>query len=541
MTSDIGGTKAADASLQRRIAAIPESVLATLQRGVEKESLRVDADGKLSTRPHPDALGSALTHPRITTDFCEAQVEMVTGVHASVDAMRGELTRIHQFVLRGIGDEALWPASMPCWLPADDEIPIGQYGSSNIARSKTIYRMGLSNRYGRRMQTISGVHYNFSLPDGFWPAMIEAEAPGANTGDFRSSLSFSLIRNFRRYSWLLLYLFGASPAVCSSFVADRPHLLSPVGKGTMHLPWGTSLRMGPLGYQSDAQRSIIVTFNSLDEYIDALRDALHKRYPAYEAIGLRDGDDYRQLSTSLLQIENEFYGTIRPKRRIRPGERALKALLERGVEYVEARCLDLDPFDPIGVSAQTSRFMDMFLLWCALADSPTDSPYSLLLNSRNQHDVAERGRMTGLRLARNGSLVPLRDWSGEILDQLEPIAAALDRAARRSGSDSASHGTGTDAFAATLASARDMVAHPDATPSARVLQEMADRHGHSYSAFMLSQAHAHRETILALPWSDKEDRLQRLLATESIASREKLERTDEMPFETYRQRYLAQV
>ncbi|MGE0310561.1 MAG: glutamate--cysteine ligase [Lautropia sp.] len=536
MTLSITGTDTPDASLVRRLAAVPESALAGLMRGVEKESLRVDADGKLSALPHPPGLGSPLTHPRITTDFCEAQVEMVTGVHPSVDGMLGELTQIHQFVHRNIGNEALWAGSMPCWLPADDEIPIGQYGTSNIARSKTIYRVGLANRYGRRMQTISGVHYNFSLPDAFWPALMSLEGAKESLQAYRSRRSFSLIRNFRRYSWLLLYLFGASPAVCTCFVADRPHLLTPMGKSTMHLPYGTSLRMGPLGYQSDAQRSITVTFNGIDEYIEALRNAIHKRYPAYEAIGLRDGDDYRQLSTSLLQIENEFYGTIRPKRRIRPGERALKALAERGVEYVEARCLDLDPFEPIGLSARTSRFMDMFLLWCALVDSPTDTPYSLLLNARNQHDVAERGRMPGLRLARNGSLVTLRDWGTEILDSLEPIAAALDDACPQAPGARAS-----SAFASTLASAREMIAQPDATPSARVLREMAEHHGHSYPAFILSQSLAHREALLALPWTEENARFHALLASESVAAREKLERDDEVPFETYRRHYLAQV
>ena len=177
------------------------------------------------------------------------------------------------------------------------------------------------------MQTISGIHYNFSLPE-----------PLSNDA------YFALIRNFRRHSWLLLYLFGASPAVCASFVADRAHELERLSEDTFYLPYATSLRMGRLGYQSEAQSSLAVSYNSLESYAASLQDALTKPYPAYEAIGIRDGDDYRQLATSLLQIENEFYGTIRPKRVIRPGERPLHALRERGVEYVEVRLMDLDPF-----------------------------------------------------------------------------------------------------------------------------------------------------------------------------------------------------
>ena len=308
-----------------RLRALPQEVLANLRRGIEKESLRVRPDGSLATTPHPAPLGSALTHPCVTTDFSESQLELITRVHGSIDACRKELTEIHQAVYRAIGDELLWCSSMPCRLPADDAIPLGQYGSSNVGRAKTVYRTGLSHRYGRRMQTISGIHYNFSLP-----------------GDLSNDTYLGLIRNFQRHSWLLLYLFGASPAVCPCFVEGRAHELERLSEDTLYRPYATSLRMGRLGYQSDAQASLSVSYNSLESYGASLEDALTRPYPAYEAIGVRDGDDYRQLSTSLLQIENEFYGSIRPKRPIRSGERPLHALRERGIEYVEVRLMDLD-------------------------------------------------------------------------------------------------------------------------------------------------------------------------------------------------------
>ena len=187
--------------------------------------------------------------------------------------------------------------------------------------------MGLGHRYGRRMQTISGIHYNWSLP-------------GLGNDEY-----FALIRNFRRHSFVLLVLFGASPAVCPSFVAGREHGLQPLSPHTLHLPHATSLRMGRLGYQSDAQASLSVSYNNLESYAASLHEALTKPYPPYKAIGIRNpGGEYNQLATSLLQIENEFYGTIRPKRTIERGERPLHALRERGVEYVEVRCMDLDPF-----------------------------------------------------------------------------------------------------------------------------------------------------------------------------------------------------
>src|SRR5438093_4334094 len=258
------------AHCQERLNALPREVLQGLRRGIEKESLRVRPDGTLATTPHPMRLGSALKHPHITTDFSESQLELITGVHTGAEACLKELTEIHQVVYRAIGDELLWCASMPCRLPADDAIPIGRYGSSNVGRAKTVYRTGLSHRYGRRMQTISGIHYNFSLPDA------------RSNDDY-----FALIRNFRRHSWLLLYLFGASPAVCSSFVAGREHELERLSDDTLYLPYATSLRMGRLGYQSDAQASLAVSYNDLGSYAASLEEALTKPYPAYEAFGIR--------------------------------------------------------------------------------------------------------------------------------------------------------------------------------------------------------------------------------------------------------------
>ena len=225
-------------------------------------------DGSLALTPHPARLGSALTHPNITTDFSESQLELITGVHPDADACLQELTEIHQVVIRAIGDELLWASSMPCNLPADEAIPIGRYGTSNVGRAKTVYRTGLSYRYGRRMQTISGIHYNFSLP-------------GIGSDGY-----FALIRNFRRLSWLPLYLFGASPAVCTSFVEGRAHELKELSPGTLYLPHATSLRMGRLGYQSDAQASLIVSYNNLKSYAASLHEALTRPYPPYEKIGI---------------------------------------------------------------------------------------------------------------------------------------------------------------------------------------------------------------------------------------------------------------
>jgi len=486
------------------------STLKGLRRGIEKESLRVRPDGALAASPHPPRLGSALTHPRVTTDFSEAQLELITGVHDSAAACLAELTAIHQAVYRAIGDELLWCASMPCSLPADDEIPIGRYGTSNIGRAKSIYRMGLSHRYGRRMQTISGIHYNFSVP-----------------GDLSTEAYFALIRNFQRYSWLLLYLFGASPAVCESFVAGRPHELQRLSDDTFYLPYATSLRMGRLGYQSDAQSSLAVSYNNLESYATSLQEALTKPYPTYETLGIRDGDDYRQLSTSLLQMENEFYGTIRPKRVINPGERPLHALRDRGVEYVEVRLMDLDPFRAVGITADTMRFLDTFLLHCLLLESPPDNPEEVAAIVRNKQRVAARGREPGLPLLRRSGEIPLREWAAEILAECAPIAGAQDAA------------IGGRAHRDALASAVAALDDPSTTPSARVLASMARDHGNSHVRFVLAQSRKHRDAILELPLAPEAIHHFAQLAEESLAEQKRIEAADTLPFESWRQLYLA--
>ena len=480
-----------------------------IRRGIEKESLRVRPDGSLAQTLHPAALGAALTHPHITTDFSESQLELITGVHASVEACLEELTQIHQVVYRHIGEEVLWCASMPCNLPADHLIPIGRYGTSNVGRAKTVYRLGLAHRYGRRMQAISGIHYNFSLP-------------GLTDEQY-----FALIRNFRRESWLLLYLFGASPAVCSSFVAGRNHELTELAPGTLYAPHATSLRMGRLGYQSDAQASLKVSYNNLEDYTASLYDALTRPYAAYEKIGIRNGDDYRQLNTTLLQIENEFYSTVRPKRRIKRGERPLHALRERGVEYVEVRLMDLDPFCPIGIWPQTCRFLDTFLLHCLTSDSPPDTPQEIGEIARNQQAAAVRGREPGLMLERRGRRAALREWASEALGECEPIATALDEA------------FGGAAYREAFAGAAKRVADAEDTPSARVLHAMARNHDNAFVRFALIESTLHKAMLQHLEFPrEVRERFSRL-ASESLLKQRELEAADQVDFETFRQRYLA--
>ncbi len=502
-------------TLAHRLRQLPPERLLGIRRGVEKESLRALPTGGLALTPHPAALGSPLTHPHITTDYSESQLELITGVHAGVESCLEELTRIHQFVYRELaktGDERLWVGSMPCGLPTDETIPLGRYGSSNIGRAKSVYRMGLGHRYGRRMQTISGIHYNWSMP-------------GLSNDEH-----FALIRNFRRHAFLLLTLFGASPAVCPTFVEGRPHGLERLSPGTLYHPYATSLRMGRLGYQSEAQANLAVSYNGLDGYAASLHGALTQPYPAYEKIGVRNlGGEYNQLATTLLQIENEFYGTIRPKRVIKSGERPLHALRERGVEYIEVRCMDLDPFEPVGINAQTLRFLDVFLLHCLLQDSPPDTPAEIAELGRNQHHTAAHGREPGLTLERGGQPVLLADWAHELLSECATIALALD----------AAHGT--EAYSAAVAAGQAALAAPATLPSARVLAAIEQDFDLRYTAFIRHQSDTTRAQLLALPWPAEHQANFEAMAAVSVRRQQALEAEDSMDFETFRQHYVSEA
>ena len=500
--------------LHERLAAYPAQALGGIRRGIEKEGLRVLPHDGLALTPHPLALGSALTHPLITTDYSESQLELITGAHLGVEDCVNELTEVHQFVHRTLtdnGGELLWASSMPCGLPTDETIPIGRYGSSNIGRAKSVYRMGLGHRYGRRMQTISGIHYNWSLP-------------GVDSEQY-----FSLIRNFRRHAFVLLYLFGASPALCPCFVEGREHRLERLeGGGALYLPHATSLRMGRLGYQSDAQATLAVSYNGLKGYANSLHEALTKPYPAYEALGVRNpGGEYNQLGTSLLQIENEFYGTIRPKRTVRTGERPLHALRERGVEYVEVRLMDLDPFVPVGITAQTMRLLDVFLLHCLLSDSPPDTPAEIAELKHNQHLTAERGREPGLQLSRNGKSVALADWGTEVLAECVPLAAALD---------STHH---SDDYSRALRDAQALMAAPHQTPSARVLDALRAVPGQRFEDFARQCSVNARDALLGLPWTPAQQSRYETLASDSVAAQKAIEAADTLPFDAWLTQYMA--
>src|SRR5215813_7616689 len=472
-----------DRVFERRLSALINSgepqILQGGRKGVEKESLRVTPKGDLARTSHPRALGSALTNEHITTDFSEALIELVTPAFTQSWELLQYLLDLHQFVYRHLGEELLWATSMPCAIGnGDDAIPLAQYGTSNVGRMKTIYRNGLGLRYGRMMQAISGVHFNYSFPARFWEAFATVRESRDRGQGFVSSSYFDLLRNYRRYGWIVLYLFGVSPVVCKSFLKGRDVELADFTTNTAYEPHATSLRMSDVGYRNRNQAGLAVSVNSLEQYVRDLTHAITTPHPPYEALGVKVNGEYRQLNANILQLENEYYSFIRPKRVARSGERPTKALQRAGVEYVEVRALDVSAFDPVGVNQNKLRFLEAFVALCLLKESAPigDSEQSAL--DKNHLTVARRGREPGLGLWREGRSVPMRDWARELLDAMTGICEVLD------------HGAADKPYSQALATQTAKIEDVALTPSARLLAELSA--GESFFDLALRMSATHK-------------------------------------------------
>jgi glutamate--cysteine ligase len=421
--------------------ALPQSQLSALEqfiklnglpiaRGIEKEGLRCAENFDIAQSSHPSALGHPLTHSSITTDYSEALLELITPVENTRDDLLNTLQKTHQYVARSIDNETMWAGSMPCRLNGEESIRIAEYGDSNIGKLKYVYREGLGVRYGKVMQSIAGLHFNFSLSDDFWKNhQIALGDTEKGLQDFKSEQYFALIRNFRRYSWILMYLFGASPTLDKSFLDQQSHNLDALDdKGSYYKPYATSLRMGDLGYHNNAQSSLAICFNNLNNFTTTLGKAIHTPYAEYEKIGLKSGKKFIQINTNILQIENEYYSSIRPKRTIFPTETPRHALNERGVEYIEVRCLDLNPFLPLGISAQQIDFLDTFLFYCLMKESPIINDKECAQLDKNFDLAVNEGRKPGLTLKNEQGDITLVSWLEYTLKDMQNIAQALDLA-----------------------------------------------------------------------------------------------------------------
>ena len=498
--------------------------------GLEKESLRVAKAGSIAMTPHPAVLGSALTHPDITTDYSEALMEFITPPLSDVGSALDYLADLQAYVYPRLDDEILWATSMPCVLAGDRNIPIALYGTSNAGRMKHVYRVGLGHRYGHVMQVIAGVHFNWSLNDALWPAYRLIEGRVCGLRDFRDRMYMGQVRNLQRYGWLIPYLFGASPAVCKSFFLDQATNLATFDETTYYGPHATSLRMGDIGYTNSREEGVGIKacYDDVNCYADSLLKATMTPAEAWQAIGVRDGDEYRQLNANVLQIENEYYSTVRPKQVLDGLEKPSLALKKRGVRYIELRSLDVNAYHPLGLDETQGRFIEAFLLFCLFADSPLIDAKERREIDRNLLDVAHRGREPKLTLHHRGVRLPMRAWALEILESILPVCEVLDGV------------EGGAWFEDAVDDQISKVRAPHLTPSGKMLDEMRDK-GEGFYQFARRLSNQHQRYFVERELSAQRVAELDAKAAQSLAEQQRIEAEPQADFGEFLADYMAQV
>jgi glutamate--cysteine ligase len=463
--------------------------------GLERETIRVGNEGKISLTPHPEKLGAAYTHPLIKTDFSESQVEYATKPSIQTKIVLKNLADLHSFTYKAIDKENLWPFSMPPQLPdLEDEIPLAVYGNTPDAEKKTIYRRGLGHRYGRKMQTISGVHVNISFSKPLMEWVSKNRYGVKLTRDIQSEIYLDTIRNFNRYSFLILYFFGASPAMHKSFTKKNP-LLQEYNNDTYFGQYATTLRLSELGYTSQVQKNIFISTNSIQEYIESLCYAINTQYTPYTKFNDISKKEKHQLNDHYLQLENEYYALIRPKQIPKNDERPIDSLNKRGIRYLEVRCIDVDPFSPIGVSEEAILFTQIYLMYCLLEDSPKTSQEEKINWDRNQFDVCWNGRNLKTEYTVFDQQKTIIDFGNSILDKLQGIAEFWDRNSK------------SVKYTEVIKNQRFKLEHPEVTPSGSILKiferdkvgflELGNSIAKKYKAYFLQRGMEEKvETIL---------------------------------------------
>ena len=502
--------------------------LSKFGRGIEREALRVLPQGRLSERAHIEQLGSALTHPNITTDYSETLLEFITPVSYAPETAIAQLEDVQKFTLSQLDGELLWPMSMPCFVEDDNKIPLAQYGKSNVGKMKTVYRQGLKNRYGSMMQVISGIHFNFSFPESFWQSMQALEKNTEALDDYISDKYFALLRNYKRFCWLIPYLYGSSPAICGSFLQNKPTQLpfKKTDKGYLYLEHATSLRMSDLGYTNSEQSSLQICYNNLSGYLDGVKNAINLPSKKFAEIGVKVDGQYQQLNSNVLQIENELYAPVRPKCVAKSGEKPSQALKNRGVEYIEVRALDVNPFSATGISVEQVRFLDIFLTFCLFEPSPILSCEEQATSEKNMDAVVVRGRDPKLLLRDNQQDKSLQQWGGEIFAKMSDIATLLDQA------------NGSDLYQAVLTAEAAKINDASLTPSAQILAAVAGEN-QALTKIALNKAMDYRAELLANDYQEFSAEYFNQTVADSLKEQQDIELADTLDFDAFLQDYFA--
>lgn len=496
-------------------------LLQNLRRGLEREALRINQQGCLAPTPHPDTLGAALTHRWMTTDFAEAMLEFTTPVKTDITILLQFLQDLHSHALRHLKGESLWPLSMPDLLGQEPHIALAHYGSSQLGRFKTLYRQGLQQRYGATMQCIAGIHYNVSFPPAFWLTE-PTESFSHHSQSCASTGYFRLIRNYYRFGWIIPYLFGASPVVAVNFLRSCKTTLpfESLSSEIWGLPYATSLRLSDIGY-NNRTLPFQPPLNHLEDYLEGLQQLLQTPSPQFAQLGVTRSGTYQQLNTHVLQLENEFYCPIRPKATQRPEERPLKALRRSGVDYLEVRALDLNPFSPIGVDATQLRFLDLFLVWCALADPRVMTPQEFIQCQNNWQRICIAGRQPGQFVTVNsGQQRPLAEVGQALFAELQAIAPLFDKA------------DPDKPYQGVCQQLAPAMSDPSLTLSAQLIALIKQENG-NLQALGSTLAQGYRDTLMSQPLQCLTEQELAEEQQRSLAELRALEQCESLNFEQY--------
>ena len=325
-------------------------------KGLEKENLRSDSEGKISNKTFPETFGVHNFNRFITLDYSEPHLEIVTPpFEENIDAYNF-LCDLHKYVENQIDGDLLWNYSMPPKFKRK-YIKLPPHRESNITKLAHLYRLGLRNRYGDKMQSTAGIHFNFSFSDSVIKAL----------GNNKTEIYLGISRNFLRIFPLVLRLIGCSPVTHKSFLKGRNINIENLDEEDCFLPNSTSLRVSRLGYYSEEQDENFITFNSLDDYLVTIESYINNPNEKFKDISL---DLKQQVNNGTIQMESELYNHIRPKGIISKEVRAYNQLKENGIEYLEIRSIDLNPYSNIGISLEDVEFLELVMIFCALSDSP---------------------------------------------------------------------------------------------------------------------------------------------------------------------------
>lgn len=365
--------------------------------GIERETLRLDENGYLAKTDHPEVFGDKSHNPYITTDFSESQIEVITPAFKSVEEAYNFTRSLYDIVAMEIKDEYLWPESMPCIIPEDKDIPVAKFNGSS--KESQEYREKLLIKYGGKKQLISGIHYNFSFDEAIIKKLYEDSEEKLSYKEFKDSIYLKVARNYLRYRWLIVYLFGAAPIVHESFINSCKCPLKEVNHNEYSSLGAISHRNGKCGYKNKID--LFPSYNTVSEYLESI-------------------DGY--IKDELIDSHKELYSQVR----LKPSDTKnfKESLLKDGIKYLEYRTIDINPFEKGGISLEDLRFLQVFNIYLLTKEESNFENWQEEA-LENQQLIAVHG-VDDIELKFNGKSISKIDFGLEILNEIMIINDELN-------------------------------------------------------------------------------------------------------------------